>query len=264
MTIAIAGKGGVGKTYIAANLAKLYASHIAKTRYGGRVYAVDADPCGGLGAALGISKDEVADLKPIIDMREFIDTGEDDGALYLHGNGGMNTAGVGGKYDVVSNGVRFLRMSGVKQAGAGCYCHEHNFLQAILKSITLEDRDTLILDMSAGVEHLARGTVRDADVLLVVTEATRACIETTRTIQSLGAGLGVKRIYTAANKIRNEKEELLVRANFRRGELIGLVRMSEAAADSAIGISAGDGQDASPGADMFELFRALRSVAGAL
>ena len=267
MKIAIAGKGGTGKSFIAATLAKLYAmyaanpaqnAHAGTDGSAGVVYAVDADPGGGLGAALGLSQSDVDTVKPIIDMREFIETGGDDGALYLTGAGAVNS---GGQFDNVVDGVHYLRMAGVKKAGSGCYCREYDFLVALLNSLTLGEKDTLILDMGAGYEHFARGAIKGADILLIISEATRVCIEASKTMRALGAGLGIKHIYIAANKIRSEREELLIRANFRRGEIIGFIRLSEAVANHAIGVGAGHSrQSLAPGADMEEFFQKLSSV----
>jgi CO dehydrogenase maturation factor len=154
-------------------------------------------------------------------------------------------------------------MAGVKRAGAGCYCGEHSFLQAMINSMLLGENDALILDMCAGAEHLVRGAVKGADLLLIVSEATRACIDITRTLRALGGDLGIKRIHIVANKVRNEKEELLIRASFRRGELIGLIRMSEAVAEHAVGVGLGAGREPRQcmiPADFKELFNKLLSI----
>ena len=224
--IAVAGKGGTGKSIIAACLARRFSEG------GGQAYAVDADPCGGLGAALGFSGAEISGIKPITDISEFIDTGDDD-ALYLSA---PDAGSFDGQYSLFAGNVHFLKMARVKPADSGCYCREHRFLQALIKSMLLEENDALILDMGAGVEPLIRGTVKNVDILLIVSEAGRASIEVSRAIRALGAGLGIGRVYIVANKIRNEKEELLIRAGFQRGELIGLVRMSKALADPLYGI----------------------------
>ena len=247
MKIAIAGKGGAGKSFIAANLSKIYAGHetgqpervfTERTHATGQVYALDADPCGGLGAALGLSQNEIDSVKPIADMREFIEPGKDDGALYMSD---ADISSVDGRFSALADGVNFLRMAQIKQAGEDCYCREHGFLQALINSMLLGVNDVLILDMSAGIEPLIRGTVKGADILLIVSEATRACIETSKVIRSLGRDLGIRHSYIVANKIRSEKEELLIRASFHRGELAGLIRMSEAVAEQAIGIGSDRG-----------------------
>ena len=300
MKIAVAGKGGAGKSYVAASLARLFARECLSGRqtgaaapraayagqayaagaaaprtnytgqvyavdaaapraaYAGQVYAVDVDPCGGLGAALGFTKSELDAIKPIVDMREFIDTGEDDGALYLSESAGD---GMDAQFSADADGVRYLRAARIKQAGSGCYCREFGFLQAVIGSMALDERDTLILDMGGGVEPLTRGTVKGADILLAVAEATRAGIETARAVRSLGAELGVGRALIVANKIRNEKEELLIRANFRKGELAGLIRMSQAVADSAFGVNAEHKPPKfAPSPDLEELYRNIKAI----
>ena len=272
MKIAIAGKGGTGKTFITAGLARIFsetsgaariysnyagsnaghaaariysndvgsdAGHAAARIYSNnagsdaghaaaRVYALDADPAGGLGAALGLSPKAVGETKPIADMGSFIRTGEEDGALYLSS---LDAGDPAGQYSTQINNVNFLRLAGLKRAGAGGYEREFAFLHALINSMTIEPSDIMLLDMCAGVEPLTRGAVKGADALLIVAEATRACIEVARVIRTLGAGLGVRHIHIVANKIKSEKEEVLIRANFTRGELIGLVRMTDGAAD---------------------------------
>jgi len=269
MKIAVAGKGGTGKSYIAACLAKMSAMHIRKAGRGGQVYAVDADPLGGLGNALGLSQGTISEIRPIFDMREYIEEGEEDGSLYLSNPEAVN---FDGQFHASIGGVKYLRMAGIKHAGSGCYCHEYNFMQVLLNSMILGENDMLILDMCAGAEHLTRGAIKGVDMLLIVSEATRACIESAKALRSLGADLGIRHIYMAANKIRNEKEELLIRASFKRGELIGLVRMSEAVIDMAIGIGAAREQSGSAGvqsgaagvqtgADISQLFFNIQTIA---
>jgi CO dehydrogenase nickel-insertion accessory protein CooC1 len=315
--IAIAGKGGAGKTFIAANLARLFAEYEGAVNNIGKTYALDADPCGGLNAALGMPQSAVDGVKPLADMRDFIKPGEDDGALYLSGvnagaglnvgangetnlnanvnNGevaisevtisevstgkvatdddatsevtigevGTGEVGTGDcdRYSYLFNGVRYLRMARVKPAGAGCYCDEHAFLQAMMNSMLLDEDDIFLLDLSAGVEPFARGALNGVDMLLIVSEATRACIETTKLMRSLAADSGVVSVYVAANKIRNEKEEILIRASFHRDELIGLIRMSDAVADFATGV--GTGRNPVPpkaSADIVELFNHVHAI----
>ena len=50
--------------------------------------------------------------------------------------------------------IRFLKMGGIKQGGSACYCKENAFLNAVLTSVLLDRPEAVVLDMSAGIEHL--------------------------------------------------------------------------------------------------------------
>ncbi|MDR1061927.1 MAG: AAA family ATPase [Clostridiales bacterium] len=225
MKIAIAGKGGSGKTTIASNLARYCLAR------GFNVYAVDADPDGSLGAALGLRGAALSGVRPIIEMSEFIGESGADGSLYLRR---PDIGELSGCFSADIGGVKFLRMGAVKPAGSSCYCAEHNFLHALVNSLLLGDRDIAVFDMSAGVEHLVRGTVKGADAMIVASEPSRASVESARHIQSLGEQLGIGGIWHVCNKIRNEKEALFARANFAKARTLGLVRFSERIADGAL------------------------------
>ena len=65
------------------------------------------------------------------------------------------------------------------------------------------DREHVVLDMEAGVEHLSRGTTRNTDILLVIAEPYFKSLETAARVARLGQELGIPRVYTVTNKVRN-------------------------------------------------------------
>ena len=71
--------------------------------------------------------------------------------------------------------------------------------------------DVTILDMEASIEHLTRGTVRNVDALLVVTEPYYRSLETTGRIVPLARELGLERVWVVANKVRDAREEAAIR-----------------------------------------------------
>ena len=231
MKIAVSGKGGVGKTTISANLAKLFAQK------GFNVYAVDADPDSSLGLALGISEDELNKIKPVIDMREFIGEQVGDGALYT-----LNplVSKIPDQFSIninTQNGViRFLRMGGIKKGGSDCYCRENTFLKALVNSLILETNDVVILDMGAGIEHLTRGTSKDVDLMLIISEPGKSSVQTARVVENLARDLEVKEIKFIANKVRNSKELSFINENFRENELLGVLNFDEAISEKSLGI----------------------------
>ena len=75
------------------------------------------------------------------------------------------------------------------------------------------------MDMEASIEHMSRGTVRYVDALLVVVEPYYRSLETAGRIIPLAEGLGIKRIYGIANKLRSPQDEEAVRAYCRSHNL---------------------------------------------
>jgi CO dehydrogenase maturation factor len=230
MIIAISGKGGSGKTTIASNLARYCRA------MGYNVYAIDADPDGNLGSALGLSGEEMAALKPIIEMREFIDENAGDGSLYLRK---PDIGEIADQFSADAGGIKFLRMGSAKPAYSSCYCAEHSFLRALLGALLLGEKDAVVLDMSAGIEHLVRGTVKGADAMLIMAEAWRASIDAAKRIREYSERLNVGKAWYLCNKIRNEREELYVKANFTRSHMLGVIRFSERIAENAMKLRGG-------------------------
>jgi len=227
LKIAIAGKGGVGKTTICSNLAKLY------IKRGYNVYAVDASPDGGLWFTLGISRAQLETMKPIYDMREFIDDKAGDGALYLLN---PDVEGAADRFSLSIHNIKFLRMSAIKTGGSTCYCRESSFLKTVINSLILNENDVVILDMSAGIEHLTRGTAQGVGLMLIVIEASGSSIDMARNIEKLSEQLGVKEVKFLGNKVKNEKEELFIKTNIPKEKLIGVIHYSEAISDKAMGL----------------------------
>lgn len=93
----------------------------------------------------------------------------------------------------------------------------------------MTSREVTILDMEASIEHLTRGTVRNVDALLVVTEPYYRSLETTGRMVPLARELGLERVWVIANKVRGERDEAAIREYCaKRGfELLGVVPFDE-------------------------------------
>jgi CO dehydrogenase maturation factor len=204
MRIAVAGKGGAGKTTIAATLARVLA------RRGFNVSALDDDPNPNLAVALGVPADGVARLGRLPDeaLEERSDArGEREIHLARPFEEVIREHGVRGP-----DGVGVLRMTGLLGAGTGCLCGQHVAVQNIFGDRpSRTTADVTILDMEASLEHLARGTVRNAEVLLVATEPYYRSLETTGRIVPLARELGVSEVLVVANKLRTERDTAAVR-----------------------------------------------------
>ncbi len=207
MKLAVAGKGGVGKTTLTAALARRLA------HCGRRVVAVDADPDGNLASALGVGDHRLP--QPIAQMRDLVleRTGARDEGAGLMFRLNPQVDDLPERFSVDAGGVRLLLLGTVESGGKGCMCPEGAVLKALLQHLLLRLPDDVILDMEAGLEHMGRASARGVDAMIAVVEPGMRSVQTAQRIGRLAKDIGIARTLVVANKIREPKErEALERA----------------------------------------------------
>ncbi len=226
MKIAISGKGGVGKTTVAALLARLLAAE------GDRVIAVDADPAPCLASALGIENAD--EIVPIIDLKELIEerTGTKVGGMGSFFKMNPTVSDLPDKLSVVKDGVHLLLMGTVDHGGSGCVCPESVMLKALITHLMLGQNDHLILDMEAGVEHLGRATATAVDLMIVVVEPGARSIKTAKRVQQLAADIGIKNVAAVVNKVREDADREAVAKALAPIPLLGALSYDRKAIDA--------------------------------
>jgi CO dehydrogenase maturation factor len=196
--VAVAGKGGVGKSTISALLVRELARRSSKV-----ILAVDADPNSNLGDKLGVEVE-----RTIGDVREDLLKRSDEVAA-----GGSKAEAViyqlrlamaeGREFDLVTMG---------RSEGRGCYCYINNLLRTFLDSV-MDDYPYVVIDNEAGMEHLSRRTCQRMNVLLVVSDATKVGLETAGRILALAKEmeLEIGSAVLAINRTSGELSESLKR-----------------------------------------------------
>jgi len=202
MKIAVAGKGGVGKTLIAGTLARLFAND------GFKVLAIDNDSAMNLSYTLGISNEIKSKIVPISEMKKLI---EERTIVAGAGAGVYNinpeVSDIPDRFKVLGpDGLQLLVLGGIEEPATGCLCPENALIRTLLYNLFVKRDEVIIVDFEAGLEHLGRGTAKGINVMLVITEPSQKSLDLCSKIIDLSKKLGIVNIYLIANKIIDESQ----------------------------------------------------------
>ena len=204
MKIAVSGKGGVGKTFVAGVLADFF------VKKGFKVLAIDADPSPNLALTLGIPLDEANKIVPVSENIQLLESKTRtnfEGVYRLS----FTVDDIVEKFGVKSPyGMSLLVMGTVRSAGAGCTCPANAVIRALLRHLIVERDEVVVMDMEAGVEHMGRGTARRVDTMLIVAESSLKSLETAKKIYALATEAGIKNTFMVGNKVRDSSEGELI------------------------------------------------------
>ncbi|MEW6388808.1 MAG: carbon monoxide dehydrogenase accessory protein CooC [Thermodesulfobacteriota bacterium] len=221
MKIAISGKGGVGKTTLAALLIKYFQDQ------GKKVLAVDADPDANLALALGVP--DPGSITPLSDMKDMVAERTESTPGKMGGFFKLNPKvdDIPEKFSRQLDGVKLIVMGGVKKGGSGCICPESVLLRTLITHLVLFRDEVVVMDMEAGIEHLGRATARGVDWLIVVVEPGRRSIETALQVKHLAQDLGLTKVAIVGNKIRQPADQEFLEKNLPDLPLLGFLPFDE-------------------------------------
>ena len=172
ITIALSGKGGVGKTFISSMLVKRLAEH-------GSVLAIDADPDSNLPQALGVT------VKASVGQsREDIINAPMRSPVTNDKQGHLEQA----IHESIEEFPRFNIIVMGRSEGEGCYCAVNHVIRGVIDT-RARGYDFTVIDCHAGLEHLSRRTTRDVDIMLVVVEPTKNSVQTARRVMEIARQL---------------------------------------------------------------------------
>lgn len=188
--LAVAGKGGVGKTSIAATIVRILVEAYPEKR----ILAIDADPAVGLSTALGIEVQSTVD-----DIRRAVVAAAEDGdsktAVELLGEARYRI------FDalVETDGFSFIAVG--RPESAGCYCKVNSYLKEVI-SILSENFDYVVIDGEAGIEQINRRVMEKVTHLLLVTDSSKKGTQVIQTIRKVADELVMyEKIGVIANRL---------------------------------------------------------------
>ena len=198
IVISVSGKGGTGKTTLAALLLKWLMVNTKEV-----VLIVDADPATNLPDVLGVEL-----LKTVGHVSKEMKDQIERGTLPVTTpKSELLEAWV---FQTLVEEDRFDLLAMGRSEGEGCYCYVNNVLTRILDTLT-KNYAVTILDMEAGLEHLSRRTDRDVDVMLIVTDPSRMGFQTAKRVKEIidEVHIGVKHIFLVGNRFDDEVLDML-------------------------------------------------------
>jgi CO dehydrogenase maturation factor len=206
-TIALAGKGGVGKTSIAGMIIKYLVENQP-----GAVLAIDADPSSNLNMVLGLDLDwTVGDIRENL-LAEVKQSLTASGAAMGAISGGI-TKHEYLNYQIrsaLSEGDRFDLIAMGQPEGQGCYCAVNHNLRQVIDAISKNYR-YVVIDNEAGMEHLSRRTTRDVEYLIIVSDPTQRGLVAAERIAAFRKELDIHIEHTGLilNRLRGEMPSVL-------------------------------------------------------
>jgi len=222
-TVAVAGKGGTGKT----TLSSLIIAELLR-RNSGSILAVDADPNSNLNELLNIQlENTLGDVTEEVMKKKGDFPGGMDRRRYLEYRIQMCL--------VEETGFDFIAMG--RTEGPACYCSVNNMLRGIMDELNSSYK-YIVMDNEAGMEHLSRRTTRNADALLIVSDESIIGIRSAGRIYQMGTSLDIAigKAYLIVNRahetlpepITAEIEKVCDDTSMRRGlEFLGTVPVDE-------------------------------------
>jgi CO dehydrogenase maturation factor len=216
--IAIAGKGGVGKSSVTTLMTNILLEK------GYQVNVMDTDDSNpGLHFKLGLQNEPV----PLMTLLERF--GKEDGnGSWLSGEC-ISMQDIPRQYIEKKDGLRFLMAGKISDPFQGCACSIADLARDFVSKLSMSEDELLLIDMEAGVESFGRGVERNVDTLLMVVEPSYDSIALAEKMNYMALGMGIRRVRAVMNKISSDSIQLQIANELQKKNIktIGSVYFDE-------------------------------------
>ena len=208
--IALVGKGGVGKTSIAASIVRILTNEFPAKK----ILAIDADPAIGLATALDVKPEITLD-----DIRSeiisYVEEGNTQSAMELVSESRYKI------FEAIVEKDKFAFLAIGRPESEGCYCRINSYLKNVIEMVSSQF-DFVVIDGEAGIEQINRRVMQKVSHLLLITDASRKGIEVIKTINEVAKEMvDYERIGVVINRI--EDMNLVEKVDTGQLELLGLI-----------------------------------------
>jgi CO dehydrogenase maturation factor len=226
LKIAVSGKGGTGKTTVAAAMCLA----LAKEQF--EVLALDCDPDSNLADALGYPREMLANMRPLAALKELIDErvgSEESGMLKLN----PYVADIPDTHCHRHGNFRLMVMAGADKGGGGCDCRQSALMRRVVTEVLVRRNEAVILDMEAGLEHLGRATAKAVTAIVAVVEPGRRSVGAAVRIAELAADVEIPHTLVLGNRFDDEEHfRAFVGNDFPTEQLLGNIPFDDGIAQA--------------------------------
>ncbi|MDQ4096927.1 MAG: AAA family ATPase [Actinomycetota bacterium] len=233
MRIAICGKGGSGKSTIAGALAR----HLAQQSH--TVVAVDADPNPNLGVCLGVPRETVETMRPILNA--LLDAG------HTHNDPTPLAEDLLDRYGIdAPDGIRLVATGKIERPSDACLCcGSHNTTRQFFGELADDDR-VVVADLEAGLNDLIWAKPGANDVVLAVSEGSEKSVEIARRAVVVAQELGVTRIIGVANRATSADDATRIADQLAVAEVVSVPEDPAVEQADLVGVAPMDANPDSP------------------
>jgi len=196
--IAVAGKGGVGKSTVTV----LFANTLKKKGYS--VMVLDTDESNpGLLKLFGFEREPT----PLITLLPRFASGDISSDTEWLKRDTITPSTIPAEYVVNGAGLKFMMVGKIQDPFQGCACSMADMSRELIGKLALADNEIIVVDMEAGVESFGRGVERHIDTVLVIAEPSLESISLAEKINYMAQGMGIDRVSAILNKVTSSRVE---------------------------------------------------------